>query len=78
MCVCPLSCVDLADDESGGEEVVVDEMYENQRYSPVLGWGSTWPGHLLPTDPSRYSTPDLARSSMVCSTPPAVCPRLMA
>lgn len=26
---------------------------EYQRWEPVRGWGSTFPGHLLPTDPGR-------------------------
>lgn len=28
-------------------EVVVEEMYENERLQPFRGWGSTWPGHFL-------------------------------
>ena len=29
------------------------EVYENERYLPLKGWGSK--GHLLPTDRSKYS-----------------------
>lgn len=29
---------------------VVDEVFENERLQPFRGWGSTWPGHFLPTD----------------------------
>ena len=31
------------------------EMFENQRYVPVNGWGNSYPGHLLPTDRAKYS-----------------------
>ena len=35
------------------------EVFENERYQPPIGtqggWGSTYPGHLLPTDRARYS-----------------------
>ena len=30
-------------------------LFENQRYQPVRGWGSKFPGHLLPTDRGRWS-----------------------
>ncbi|KAJ0394382.1 hypothetical protein P43SY_007043 [Pythium insidiosum] len=33
-------------------EIAVDEIYENQRYQMVLGWGSK--GHLLPLDPAKF------------------------
>ncbi|CAM6084054.1 unnamed protein product [Calypogeia fissa] len=39
-------------------EVVEEEFFENERYQPIVGWGSKWPGHLLPTDPGRYSARD--------------------
>ncbi|KAF1314539.1 hypothetical protein FI667_g16595, partial [Globisporangium splendens] len=32
--------------------IVAEEVYENQRYQMVLGWGSK--GHLLPLDPGKY------------------------
>ena len=40
-----------------GEEcgLFVEEVFENQRYQPFRGWGSSWPGHLLPTDCGRWS-----------------------
>jgi hypothetical protein len=31
-------------------------IYENQRYQPFRGWGSSFPGHLLPTDRAKWST----------------------
>ena len=41
---------------------IVEEMYENQRLQPFRGWGSTWPGHFLPTDrTSRYSVRSVSR-----------------
>lgn len=33
--------------------VVVDEVFENERWQPIWGWGHSWPGHFLPTDPCR-------------------------
>lgn len=35
-----------------GAGVAVEEVFENQRYQMVLGWGSK--GHLLPLDPGKY------------------------
>ena len=31
--------------------IVVEQMFENERRQPIRGWGHTWPGHFLPTDP---------------------------
>lgn len=31
------------------------QVFENQRYQPIRGWGSNYPGHMLPTDRRRYS-----------------------
>ncbi len=33
----------------------VEEVFENSRYMPLQGWGSSYPGHLLPTDRRRWS-----------------------
>lgn len=33
-------------------------VYEYQRWQPVVLWGSDYPGHLLPTDPGRWSSAD--------------------
>ncbi|BBN04917.1 vacuolar protein sorting-associated protein 13A/C [Marchantia polymorpha subsp. ruderalis] len=44
--------------ESGVGETVEEEVFENERYQPLSGWGSKWPGHLLPSDPGRYSDRD--------------------
>jgi hypothetical protein len=67
ICVCPLSLISvqhgtsaLIDDEP---IVIVEEIFENQRYQILVGWGSKWPGHFLPTDPRRWSTRDTQTSS---------------
>ncbi|KAL2636221.1 hypothetical protein R1flu_007700 [Riccia fluitans] len=49
--------------ENGASDIVEEEVFENQRYQPLIGWGSRWPGHLLPTDPGRYSDRHLKESS---------------
>jgi hypothetical protein len=42
----------------GGERIAA-EVYENERFQPFRGWGSTWPGHFLPTDGcGKWSTRD--------------------
>ena len=45
---------------------ITEEVFENERYQPLLGWGSSWPGHLLPMDPQRWSKHDGSCSSKVC------------
>lgn len=35
-----------------------DEVFENEKYHPLLGWGSSCPGHLLPSDPGHWSMRD--------------------
>ncbi|KAG2431841.1 hypothetical protein HXX76_009334 [Chlamydomonas incerta] len=30
--------------------VVVEEVFENERFQPFRGWGHMWPGHFLPSD----------------------------
>lgn len=34
--------------------MVVEEVFENERWQPFRGWGHTWPGHFLPTDHVRH------------------------
>jgi hypothetical protein len=37
-------------------EIAVDDLYEHERYSYLtFSWGSSFPGHLLPTDRRRWS-----------------------
>lgn len=31
-------------------QVVVEEVFENERFQPFRGWGHMWPGHFLPSD----------------------------
>eukprot|EP00250_Pteridium_aquilinum_P021886 c25256_g1_i1 orf=924-13886(-) len=67
VCVCPVLLLNSPDNASlrlNDEPVVeVEEIFENQRYQPLAGWGSKWPGHFLPTDPCRWSTRDNKRTS---------------
>ncbi|XP_050216889.1 uncharacterized protein LOC126667840 isoform X2 [Mercurialis annua] len=41
---------------------VIEEIFENQYYSPISGWGNKWPG-FRSNDPGRWSTRDLSYSS---------------
>jgi hypothetical protein len=55
--------------------VAVDELFENERRQPFRGWGHTWPGHFLPTDPvghwcSRSGRSAGAGSSFEDNEPP--------
>ncbi|KAH7316123.1 hypothetical protein KP509_21G079300 [Ceratopteris richardii] len=54
--------VALSDDKGDGD-IKHAEVFENERYEPLLGWGSTCPGHLMPTDPKRWSKDDYTWSS---------------
>ena len=47
--------VQRVDSDPAGSGLVVEEVFENQRYQPFRGWGSSWPGHLLPTDCGKWS-----------------------
>lgn len=40
-----------------------DEIFENEKYHPLLGWGSSCPGHLSPSDPGHWSMRDDSYSS---------------
>jgi hypothetical protein len=33
-------------------------VYEYERYQPVIGWGSTYPGHILPSDLGTWQNKD--------------------
>ena len=39
---------ELSPDEAAS--AYIEEVFENNRYMPLQGWGSSYPGHLLPTD----------------------------
>lgn len=67
VCVCPVSLLNSPDESRllPTTEAVseMQEVFENQRYQPLAGWGSKWPGHFLPADPRRWSNRDYQRSS---------------
>ncbi|KAL2613699.1 hypothetical protein R1flu_025391 [Riccia fluitans] len=66
VCICPLSLLNTPDGgRSAADEpdTVTEEIFENQRFQPLAGWGSKWPGHLMPTDPGRWSSRDYSASS---------------
>jgi hypothetical protein len=52
---------------------VVEEVFESERLQPFRGWGSTWPGHFLPTDAClRWSRRgDVAPSQRLSAAAPA-------
>ena len=55
----------LSDEEGGSEARLTPcAIYENQRWQPIRGWGSSYPGHLLPTDRCRYNLGDGRRGAM--------------
>mmetsp|Transcript_19523 Transcript_19523/g.37692 ORF Transcript_19523/g.37692 Transcript_19523/m.37692 type:complete len:591 (-) Transcript_19523:700-2472(-) len=56
--------------EAVGEEIqqdwIEEEFFENERFQPFRGFGSTFPGHLLPTDRNRWS--DRSGTMLVSTT----------
>eukprot|EP00850_Spirogloea_muscicola_P005223 SM000023S07679 [mRNA] locus=s23:814661:836470:+ [translate_table: standard] len=50
--------------QSRSTTLMAEEVFENQRYQPVAGWGSSWPGHLRPMDPPRWTSADGSQSSL--------------
>ncbi len=50
------------------EGAVVEEVFENERHQPFRGFGSTWPGHFLPTDKIHRWTVRKANPSGVYSS----------
>lgn len=68
VCICPFSRLNTPDGgktSSDEPDIALEEVFENQRFQPLGGWGSKWPGHLMPTDPGRWSSGDLSSSSQV-------------
>lgn len=70
VCLCPFPLLNTPEGSTKGSEgkpsTVVEEIFENQRYQPLAGgWGSKWPGHMLPSDPSRYSNRDYSKTNPV-------------
>ncbi|KAF6156505.1 hypothetical protein GIB67_011306 [Kingdonia uniflora] len=65
MCLCPLSMVHshtFLTSEAGHQTVAEEEVFENQRYQPISGWGNKWPG-FRGNDPAHWSTGDFSYSS---------------
>jgi len=50
--------------KDNNEGPVIEEMFENERLQPFVGWGSKYPGHLLPTDRKKWSDRSGKVSSM--------------
>lgn len=62
VCLCPYSLLNSDNQQS----TAIEEVFENQRYQPLAGgWGSKWPGHLMPNDPCRWSNRDYSIKSQV-------------
>lgn len=55
---------------SSADEHIV---YQYERWQPAVEWGSSFPGHFLPTDPGKWSSADGKRWSHDMD---AVCPSL--
>lgn len=57
---CSLSSIQGSSVYSSTSNTVVEEVFENQRYHPISGWGSS-----QNTDPGRWSTRDFSYTSKV-------------
>ncbi|KAA8527969.1 hypothetical protein F0562_035162 [Nyssa sinensis] len=71
ICVCHASMIhnhDLLSDTSS-RNIVVEEIFQNQRYQPISGWGNEWPS-FSQNDPGRWSTRDFSYSSKDFFEPP--------
>ena len=44
-------------EEDGGAMEVTFEIFENERKQPFRGWGSSYPGHLLPHGSGQVERP---------------------
>ncbi|XP_058093613.1 uncharacterized protein LOC131239768 [Magnolia sinica] len=69
---CPASMLDshaFPISETNNCAVVTEEIFENQRYQPISGWGNKWPG-FRGNDPGRWSTRDFSYSSKDFFEPP--------
>ncbi|XP_017974971.1 PREDICTED: uncharacterized protein LOC18603726 [Theobroma cacao] len=65
--VCHVSMIH--DSGSSSHNIVVEEIFENQRYQPITGWGNKWSG-FRGNDPGRWSTKDFSYSSKDFFEPP--------
>ncbi|KAG0559465.1 hypothetical protein KC19_10G107200 [Ceratodon purpureus] len=74
VCQCPFRLLNTPDGSTKTLEsklsTVDEEIFENQRYQPLGGWGSKWPGHMLPGDPNRWSNRDYSNTSPEFTEPP--------
>lgn len=43
-------------DANRANSVQEHTVYEFQRWQPIVEWGNDFPGHLLPTDPGKWSS----------------------
>lgn len=65
VCLCPVSAVArTALSKLETNNVVLEEVFENQRYHPVTGWRSKLPGS-RDSEPQRWSTRNFSFSSKV-------------
>lgn len=65
--VCPSSMLESQTpliSETSNRNMVMEEIFENQRYQPISGWGNKWPG-FRGNDTGRWSTRDFSYSSKV-------------
>lgn len=65
--VCPSSTLEShtsLTSEASNRPMVTEEIFENQRYQPISGWGNKWPG-FRGNDPGHWSTRDFSFSSKV-------------
>lgn len=69
--LCPISRLNSPDGPTSSapdSDASSEEVFENQRYQPLLGWGNRWPG--LPNDPAHWSNRDCTNSTQVFVGPP--------
>ncbi|KAL6002796.1 hypothetical protein ACLOJK_023018 [Asimina triloba] len=69
---CPMSMLHnhaFPTTETSNLAVLTEEIFENQRYQPISGWGNKWPG-FRGNDPGRWSTRDFSYSSKDFFEPP--------
>ena len=58
--------------ETRSRNIMVEEVFQNQRYQPISGWGNKW--HGFPTnDPGHWSTRDFSYSSKVSAQRVMLC-----
>ena len=71
VCVCPhslLNSLDVGSNFDTGPVVITEEIFENQCYNSLSGWGNKWNSFGTSTDPGRWSNNDYSYSSKVRTT----------